>query len=264
MASSLSQTVHLLTGPTLAARLRRPAWLLFIAWLLTLIAIPILRWIVGDSILAQGVIAGVLLQSAAVLAFCLQAWGMGATVRVALSVVVLSWSVEWIGSTTGCPFGTYHYTAALAPLVGGVPAAIPVAWWMMLPPAWAVAYAATGQPHGWRFVLVSGLAFTAWDLFLDPQMVAWGYWVWETPGLYFGIPLVNYAGWLLASCLLTAVVRPPAAPLAPLLTVYGAVWFLQSVGLAIFWQMPGPALFGFVGMGLAGLFALLGLRRQRR
>lgn len=90
MASSLSQTVHLLTGPTLAARLRRPAWLLFTAWLLTLIAIPILRWIVGDSILAQGVIAGVLLQSAAVLAFCLQAWGMGATVRVALSVVVLS------------------------------------------------------------------------------------------------------------------------------------------------------------------------------
>jgi putative membrane protein len=71
-------------------------------------------------------------------------------------------------------FGTYHYTDALAPLVGGVPAAIPVAWLMMLPPAWAVAYAATGQARGWRFVFVSGLAFTTWDLFLNPQMVAWG------------------------------------------------------------------------------------------
>jgi len=127
---------------------------------------------------------------------------------------------------------------------------------MMLPPAWAVAYAVTGTVRGWRFVAASALAFTAWDLFLDPQMVAWGYWVWEIPGIYFGIPLSNYAGWLLSAALLTTVVRPPHLPVRPLLVIYGAVWLLQSVGLAFFWQMPGPALCGFMGMGVMLLWAV--------
>src|SRR5690606_41755819 len=30
-----------------------------------------------------------------------------------------------------------------------------------------------------KFILVSALALTVWDLFLDPQMVAWGFWIWE-------------------------------------------------------------------------------------
>ena len=38
-----------------------------------------------------------------------------------------------------------------------------------------------------------------------------GHWVWEVPGLYFGIPLINYAGWLLSAALLTVAVRPPPA-----------------------------------------------------
>jgi hypothetical protein len=50
---------------------------------------------------------------------------------------------------------------------------VPLAWLMMLPPAWAVARLVAGGP-GIAFILTAALAFTAWDLFLDPQMVAWG------------------------------------------------------------------------------------------
>ncbi|MFO7634677.1 MAG: carotenoid biosynthesis protein [Caldilinea sp.] len=260
MVSSIQQTLHRLTTNTQPRALLQPAYLLIAAWLLTMISIPIIRWMVGDSVLHNGVIAGVLLQAAAVLFICRQAWGVRAVLRMAALVIPLSWLIERIGSTTGFPFGAYHYTGALSPLIGGVPAVIPLAWLMMLPPAWAIAYAITGSVRGWRFVLVSGLAFTAWDLFLDPQMVGWGYWVWENPGLYFGIPLVNYIGWLLSSMLLTQVVRPPIPPLAPLIFVYGAVWFLQSVGLFLFWQMPGPAFFGFLGMGAFLAVALTRLR----
>lgn len=227
----------------------RPTLWLLIAWLLTMISIPIVRWTIGDEALHYGVIAGVLLQVAAVLSICHRAWGAATTARIASVVIPLSWLIERIGSTTGFPFGSYHYTEALSPLIAGVPAVIPLAWLMMLPPAWAIAYAITGAVRGWRFVLVSGLALTAWDLFLDPQMVGWGYWVWETPGLYFGIPLVNFFGWALSAMLLTWVARPPIPPLPPLLFVYAAVWLLQSIGLSFFWQMPGPALFGFLAMG---------------
>ena len=263
VTSVIQHTLHRLPQEYPRRVTIQPAHLFIAAWLITTISIPILRWVVGDGVLHQGVIAGVLLQTAAVLAISYQAWGTRTVLRIAAIVIALSWAIERVGSTTGIPFGPYHYTEALAPLVGGVPAVIAPAWLMMLVPAWAVAYAITGSVRGWRFVLVSALAFTAWDLFLDPQMVAWGYWVWEIPGIYFGIPLVNYTGWLLASALLTAIARPPRLPLAPLLFIYGAVWFLQSVGLAIFWQMPGPALFGFAGMGFFVLWSLRSMRRQK-
>ena len=44
---------------------------------------------------------------------------------------------------------------------------------------------------------VGGLAMTAWDLVMDPIMVAGGHWVWDVKGAYFGIPLQNFWGWWL-------------------------------------------------------------------
>lgn len=219
------------------------------AWVLTMISIPIMRWVIGDSVLHWGVIASVLLQAAAVLAVAQAGWGTRETLHMLALVLPLAWLVERVGSTTGIPFGAYHYTEALAPLLGGVPLIIPIAWLMMLPAAWGVAAAITGAQSGWRFVAVSAAAFTAWDFFLDPQMVHWGYWVWHEPGGYFGIPWVNFSGWLLASALITWLVRPKPLPQAPLIAIYTITWLLQSVGQALFWNMPGPALVGFFTMG---------------
>jgi putative membrane protein len=102
------------------------------------------------------------------------------------------------------------------------------------------------------FAVVSAFAFTAWDLFLDPQMVARGLWVWQQPGEYFGIPLVNFGGWLLASGLVTCLVNPREIESAskPLALIYALTWVLQTIGLGVFWGQPGPALFGCVGMGI--------------
>jgi uncharacterized membrane protein len=44
---------------------------------------------------------------------------------------------------------------------------------------------------------VGGLVMTAWDLVMDPIMVASGHWVWDVKGAYFGIPLQNFWGWWL-------------------------------------------------------------------
>jgi uncharacterized membrane protein len=45
---------------------------------------------------------------------------------------------------------------------------------------------------------VGGLAMTAWDLVMDPVMVASGHWVWDgLNGAYHGIPLQNFWGWWL-------------------------------------------------------------------
>lgn len=237
--------------------------LFLLLWVLTLIALPIVGWTLGEAALRQGMSLGVLMQFTAVMAALHEKWGWIRTLRTFILVTALAFFAEWLGSTTGFPFGKYHYTSLLQPQLGGVPLLIPLAWMMMLPPAWAVAQTILGEKSGlaaWRGILLAALAFTAWDLFLDPQMTAWGFWVWEIPGAYFGIPLVNFGGWLLVSAIITAVVKPSDLPRLPLLIIYILTWFLQSIGQGIFWAQPLPALVGFMGMGS---FVVLALRKWR-
>jgi len=83
----------------------------------------------------------------------------------------------------------------------------------------------------------------------------------DAPGLYFGIPLTNFLGWLAVSALITLLIGPRGLPAAPLAFVYAATWLLQTIGLGLFWGQPGPALFGFTGMGAAVLLVVLRIRR---
>ena len=91
----------------------------------------------------------------------------------------------------------------------------------------------------------------------DPQMVAWGLWLWDRPGAYFGIPLSNYLGWFLVSGLITAMFRPKNLPIVSLIAIYILTWLLQTTGQILFWGLPGPAIFGFLGMGFFIVLALL-------
>lgn len=245
-------------------RANRPYVALIALWVAAMISLPILRWVFGDSALRVGVPVAVMLQAAAVLSVLLSGWGVRRTLRAAAVVVALGWLVEFIGHTTGAPFGSYNYTDLLQPQLGGVPLIIPLAWMMLLPPAWAVAQVVVGIRSRWLFIVFSALAFTVWDLFLDPQMVAWNFWVWEQPGGYFGIPWVNFGGWLLASGIMTALARPTALPVHPLLIVYVITWLLESIGLIVFWGLPGPGIVGFMAMGAMVLLCYRKLHRDAR
>jgi uncharacterized membrane protein len=118
-------------------------------------------------------------------------------------VFIVSLAFESVGVATGWVYGPYHYTAALGPkFLGLVPYLIPVAWFMMSYPSFVIADRLVPAEWGaWQRVLgvaaVGGLVMTAWDLSMDPVMVAGGHWVWDTKGAYFGIPLQNYWGWWL-------------------------------------------------------------------
>lgn len=235
-------------------------WLLLVLWLLSMIAVPIVRWVVSDDALPWAVSLSVVIQAAAVLTALWQSWGARRVGRAILLLLPLAWLLEFVGSSTGLPFGHYQYTERLLPQVGHVPLLIPLAWLMMLPCAWAVAEIISGASRGWRFVVLSALVFTAWDLFLDPQMVLWGFWVWEQPGGYFGIPWLNFGGWFVGAALFTwlasRLVRVHGLPIQPLLFVYTATWLLETAGLFFFWELPGPATVGFLVMGLFVFLAL--------
>jgi len=248
-----------------------PFWLL-LAWLVHLLAMPITGLIWGPRVLYPTISLNVLLQATLSVALFSRGRKAWRTVLAVAIVLVLSWAIEAVGSATGVPFGAYSYTDRLQPQVAHVPVLIPAAWMMMLPPAWAVGRRLSGGRSKLAFILLSGLAFAAWDLFLDPQMVQWELWVWEQPGGYFGIPWINFGGWFLGAALITAVTvvlpvgQMPAGTSAArqagdrsLMLVYALTWILEACGLLVFWGLPGPALGGFVGMGV---FAVLAWRSR--
>lgn len=250
---------------------------LFAAWLALMVAVPHAARSGVASALPVAVSLAVAAQTGLVLRLLLSTWRPRKVIAVCAAALALAWCLEYAGLRTGWPFGEYAYTKWLGPRIGGVPVQVPAAWLMMLPLGWGVAETVTGYlddarapGRSWRrfaaFALISGLAVTAWDLFLDPQMVAWNAWQWKTPGVYFGIPMLNFAGWTCAAALITSVLflfmKPKALPIESLLAVYTATWLLETVGLAFFFGLPAAAAAGFAAMG--GFAAAAWLSHLRR
>lgn len=232
-------------------------------WVLVIVATPIALWTMGQPGLLAALQAGVLTQVVTVLLVLVRAGLLRQALLAGAAVPLLGWLVEVVGQASGFPFGSYQYTPLLQPQLAGVPVLIPLAWLMMMPPAWAMALVIAGAQPGWRArvrrAAVAALAFTAWDLFLDPQMVAWNAWVWAVPGVYFGVPLQNFAGWLLVAFCVSLLLAPGSLPLAPLIMIYAVTCVLQTIGQLLFWQLAGPGVAGLAGMG--GMLAWAYARR---
>ncbi|OLB66672.1 MAG: hypothetical protein AUI10_02125 [Actinobacteria bacterium 13_2_20CM_2_72_6] len=169
--------------------------------------------------------------------------------------------VEVLGVRTGVPFGRYAYGSALGPRLDGVPLVIPLAWTWMAWPAWLAA-----GVLAWRAttrVALAGLGLAAWDVFLDPQMVAEGYWHWTDPHPALpgvpAVPVTNYLGWLAVATLMMAALAaltrdaPRRRTDAPMLALY--LWTYGSAVLAhaVFLHLPASAAWGGLAMGLVAI-----------
>lgn len=201
-------------------------------------------------------------------------WRRGTALLVIVTATGLAF--ESVGVATGAVYGPYHYSDLLgAKFLGLVPYLIPVAWFMMIYPSLRIAndLARRIVPRGfWNGALTAALAavaMTAWDLAMDPMMVAAGHWVWEQPGAYFGVPIQNFWGWWLTTFTALAlylIVRRwlPGKDDAALPTTWTTVSY-TVMGLT---TVVTDFLIGLSGPGLAGLFAMLpwaviGLSRQQ-
>ena len=166
--------------------------------------------------------------------------------------LIYSFGVEVLGVKSGWPFGTYRYDASLGVAIAGVPLLVPFAWVMMTYP---IVIAARKVASGWAF-LYGGLGLMAWDIFLDPQMVAAGRWHWKLVGprspFASAIPLSNTAGWLFAGMGIIAILnfalpheRRKGGASSTLPDLFLA-WTLFSgvVSNLFFFHRPGLALFG--------------------
>ena len=178
---------------------------------------------------------------------------------------------ESVGTHTGVPFGHYRYADTLGPHVGGVPVVVALAWTMMAWPAALVARRLTTSAVG--RVLIGLWALTAWDLFLDPQMVAAGHWQWATPSPYLPgvhtVPLTNVVGWLLVSGVISLVLQGILRNTDPgddrwMYALFLWTYASSVLALAAFLHLQAAALWGALGMGAVAVPLALRVRRQSR
>ncbi|TMR38313.1 carotenoid biosynthesis protein [Nonomuraea zeae] len=205
----------------------------------------------------------VVLLAVCAVAFAADAWGPARATTAFGAAVLTGYAAELAGVLTGFPFGEYRYTGVLWPQVAGVPVVVALAWGGMGLAAYAVA-AAVVPAGGWARVCAGAGALTAWDLFLDPQMVRLGLWTWAEDGFYRGIPLTNFAGWLLVSALVMLVVGRVCGAAGPgrgLLALYTVMAAMETLAFAAVFDPPDP-LVAVAGGITMGAFAAPAWRRS--
>ena len=188
------------------------------------------------------------------------AYGRKFLVQFASVALIATFLVEVLGVATSFPFGTYEYDSVrLGLTVYGVPLLIPFAWFMMLYPAWLISRDLFKSKY--LAIPTGALLMSTWDLYLDPQMVNEGYWVWFIDGIATkNIPLTNFFGWFLSTAiifiLLSFVLKPNsslvsnATPYALVIWVWLGSFLVNIVPVAPFFNQPAVAISGVIGMGI--------------
>ena len=170
--------------------------------------------------------------------------------KATLSLISLSsfgYAIEALGVATGFPYGPFHYGDALGSRVAGlVPYLLPVSYAPLVVGAVAATW---GHRLRLLHVLQATLLLVWMDAVLDPGAAALGFWVWPEGGAYYGVPLVNYAGWLLSGALATTLLlatgkwsETPEPALLDSAAIATSFW----TGVAIISDLVAPTLLGLL------------------
>lgn len=159
--------------------------------------------------------------------------------------------IETTAIHTGFPYGHFGYSELLgAKLFGTTPWTVCLAWTPLLLGAYAVA--AQFITNAALRVLVTAFIATTFDLVLDPGAVRLGFWQYANGGMWFGVPWLNYGGWLLSAgvgaCLVEgtrAIQRPRMQTPVQLMSSAILILYFWTM-IAVFARLSVVALVGLV------------------
>lgn len=124
-----------------------------------------------------------------------------------LALAGYAYAIEYVGVHTGWPYGEFFYDVELGPTFGGIPLALPVFFLPLVMNAYLLCLLLLGRRAHRRVtrLLVVIATVLLMDVVLDPGAVALGFWVYPGGGAFYGVPLSNYAGWVLSATVAVVV-----------------------------------------------------------
>jgi uncharacterized membrane protein len=184
-------------------------------------------------------------------------FGAGRTLAFLVAGYLVAWAAELSSIHTGFPYGLYIYIPATLDReiwVAGVPFMDSLSYVFLAYASHSLALLALapGRWQGrrffledrgfllsWRSAILGAVLMTTLDVVIDPLTLRGYRWFlgqiygYPEPGFYFGIPLANFAGWLLVSGILIRLLQ----------------FLLARLPAGFFWdwgrrRFPGQALLG--------------------
>lgn len=166
----------------------------------------------------------------------------------------VAWTAEFASTRVGIPFGLYHYTETTRHrelFISNVPFFDSLSFVFLAYAAYCLARLALGRARGTAVVLLAGVLMMMLDVVIDPLAVRGARWflgrVFYYPdgGPLFGVPLSNFAGWMLVGWAaiggftLTAGRRPVGSPGRGV----GLYYAVLAFNLVMTWWIREPVLF---------------------
>jgi putative membrane protein len=168
------------------------------------------------------------------------------------AVLTGSFAIEYIGATTGVPFGAYSYTTVLTPrILDTVPVAILFAWLMVIAGAWYTGRLVLDSSSRIVRAALTGLFVMIIDIQIEPVATHINnYWEWYDTGPYYGVPTINFAGWWAVGFVLGyicdpffTVIRAPQSHIIPLSAVMGSyIMFAAMTAIHGYYIATGVAI----------------------
>jgi len=130
-----------------------------------------------------------------------QTFGKKTTIWLVILMSIFALILENIAILTGFPYGNFAYGALIGKQIGYVPWTVGFAWTPILFGAISITQKLQKTTNFFIHIGLAAVLMTALDIVLDPASVSLGFWIWNNPVGFYGVPWSNFGGWLLSSVL---------------------------------------------------------------
>ncbi|HEY9702530.1 MAG TPA: carotenoid biosynthesis protein, partial [Allocoleopsis sp.] len=117
-------------------------------------------------------------------------------------VAIFAYFIENMGIITGFPYGNFYYSSAMGPKIFHTPITLALAYVPLVIGAYVLCDFIKSKLY--RILSMTGILLM-FDLVIDPGAVKLGLWIWENPGIYYGIPFTNFLGWIFSGLIASAI-----------------------------------------------------------
>ena len=192
-------------------------------------------------------------------AYALMQWlGLKRAALILLALGAFAVGIETFAVRTGWPYGSFDYGDKIGVKYFGVtPWTVPFAWSPLV--LGAMALAARHARSAAALCVGAMLFLILLDGVLDPGAVDQKFWQYDAGGLYYGVPLSNFFGWIISGLIGAAMFyfvsdKQTEIPLTLVSSVTLILAFWTSVcGFSGLWipALLGAGLLGWIGRQVA-------------
>lgn len=129
--------------------------------------------------------------------------------KIAISIYLLvglyGLFIETLSIKTGFPYSSFEYSDLMGYKIADI---VPYTVFLVWPTLVISSYSISGQITSKKInkIMVTTILLLLLDLVFDPVATKLGFWFWDNSGLYYGVPFLNFVGWIFSGLISSLIV----------------------------------------------------------